>query len=103
TGFGLCRVLVGSIGTLGFLAEVVLRAQPRPSMQQWFVGDDDPFDVRRRLFRPSSILWDGTQTWVLLEGHEADVTAEAAALGAAFGPVAGAPPLAPRPYRAPLA
>src|SRR3954471_9116054 len=34
TGFDLCRVLVGSVGTLGFLVEVVLRAQPLPSVQR---------------------------------------------------------------------
>jgi glycolate oxidase FAD binding subunit len=99
TGFDLCRLLVGSLGTLGFLAEVVLRAQPRPGVQQWWAGNDDPFDVRRRLFRPSSILWDGTTTWALLEGHPADVDAEAGALGSAFGPVAGPPALDHVPHR----
>jgi glycolate oxidase FAD binding subunit len=99
TGFDLCRVLVGSVGTLGFLAEVVLRAQPRPAMQQWWSGPDDPFAVRRRLFRPSSILWDGTTTWVLLEGHTADVEGEARALGPAFGAVPGPPPLEELPHR----
>jgi glycolate oxidase FAD binding subunit len=99
TGFDLCRVLVGSLGTLGFLAEVVLRAQPRPAVQQWWKGHDDPFAVRMRLFRPSSILWDGTSTWVFLEGHPADVEGEAKALGRAFEPVAEPPPLDQFPLR----
>jgi glycolate oxidase FAD binding subunit len=94
SGFDLCRVLVGSLGTIGFIAEVVLRAQPRPAASQWLVGVEDPFVTRRRLFRPSSILWDGARTWVLLEGHPADVASEAASLGGVFTAVDG-PPVIP--------
>ncbi|MDQ1397209.1 MAG: glycolate oxidase binding subunit, partial [Acidimicrobiaceae bacterium] len=81
SGFDLCRVLVGSLGTLGFLAEVVLRAQPLPAATRWLAAAVDPFEARRRLFRPSSILWDGATTWILLEGHPADIDAEVAHLG----------------------
>ena len=77
SGFDLCRLLVGSLGTLGVLAEVVLRVQPRPRTAQWLTAEGvDPFELRRRLHRPSSILWDGLRTWLLLEGHPADVAAE---------------------------
>src|SRR3954471_2844497 len=93
SGYDLCRLLVGSLGTLGFLAEVVLRAQPRPQQSVWLAGDDDPFAVRDRLFRPSSILWDGARTSVLLEGLAADVDAERRALGDGFEEVEGPPPL----------
>jgi glycolate oxidase FAD binding subunit len=31
TGYDLCRLLVGSLGTLGFLGEVILRTRPRPA------------------------------------------------------------------------
>ena len=93
TGYDLCRLLVGSLGTLGFLAEVVLRATPRPPVARWLAGRADPFAARRRLHRPSSVLWDGATTWVLLEGHPADVDAEAALLGPRFAEVAGPPPL----------
>ena len=95
SGYDLCRLLVGSMGTLGFLAEVVLRAQPRPVERRWYSGSDDPFALRKRLFRPSSILWDGSTTWVLLEGHPIDVDQEATALGAAFKEVDGPPPRPP--------
>lgn len=93
TGFDLCRLLVGSLGTIGLIAEVVLRARPRPAVSRWLRGEADPFALRRRLHRPTSILWDGTATWVLLEGHGADVDAEQRACGAAFVEVNGPPSL----------
>jgi FAD/FMN-containing dehydrogenase len=95
SGFDLCRLLVGSLGTLGLLAEVVLRAQPRPAARRWLCSDDaDPTAVIARLYRPSSVLFDGRSTWVLLEGHPSDVEAETRALGPRFSPVE-APPEAP--------
>ncbi|MBA3655699.1 MAG: FAD-binding protein [Actinobacteria bacterium] len=94
TGFDLCRLLVGSLGTIGVLGEVVLRTRPRPVVSRWVMASDgDPFAIRGRLHAPSSILWDGAATWVLLEGHGADVDAEQARLGSAFAEVAGPPPL----------
>jgi glycolate oxidase FAD binding subunit len=94
SGFDLCRLLVGSLGTLGLLAEVVLRVRPRPPAAVWLRGaPDDPDRLRRALLRPSSILWDGATTWVLLEGHAADVDAEIKALGREFAPVGAPPPL----------
>src|SRR5207237_1074792 len=91
SGFDLCRLLVGSLGTLGFLGEVVLRCRPRPEVSRWFAGDAEPFDLVHRLHQPSSILWDGTTTWVLLEGHPADVEGQAAIAG--LPEVGGPPPL----------
>jgi FAD/FMN-containing dehydrogenase len=77
TGFDLCRLLVGSHGTLGFLGEVILRTRPRARFEQWFTTDADPFALFPQLYRPTSVLWDGTTTWVLLEGHADDVGAQA--------------------------
>lgn len=93
SGFDLCRLLVGSLGTLGVLAEVVLRVQPRPRVSHWLTAEGvDPFGLRYRLHRPSSILWDGVRTWLLLEGHAADVAAE---VPTGFVPCDGPPPLPP--------
>jgi glycolate oxidase FAD binding subunit len=78
TGFDLCRLLVGSLGTIGLLAEVTLRTRPVPEAATWLSGEADPFALRAALYRPTSLLWDGTRTWVLLEGREADVAAQAA-------------------------
>jgi FAD/FMN-containing dehydrogenase len=83
SGFDLCRLLVGSRGTLGFLGDVILRTRPRARRSQWFVGDVDPAATAARLYRPTSVLWDGTSTWVLLEGEERDVEEQAAGLGLA--------------------
>ena len=93
TGYDLCRLFVGSLGTLGFLTGCVLRCQPRPAVVRWLQSAPgaDPFEARRRLFRPSSILWDGSVTWVLLEGRVAEVDAESAALGAGWEEVDGPP------------
>jgi FAD/FMN-containing dehydrogenase len=83
SGFDLCRLLVGSWGTLGFLGEVLLRTRPLSSFEQWFTSDTDPDELLRHLYRPSSVLWDGTRSWVLLEGHRDDVLAQAADHGLA--------------------
>ena len=92
SGFDLCRLLVGSLGTLGLLGEVVLRVQPRPAAWRWLHSEEaDPFSVVPRLYRPSSVLWDGRATWVLLEGHPADVEDQAGVLGPAFEPATGPP------------
>lgn len=81
SGFDLCRLLVGSRGTLGFLGEVILRTRPLPAHAAWFRSERDPWELLVALARPSSLLWDGAASWVLLEGHRHDVRQEATALG----------------------
>ena len=106
SGYDLPRLLVASLGTLGFLAEVILRTLPVPAASQWLAGDSDPSAAFDLLYRPSSILWDGSRTWILLEGDPADVAAEAAKLEpAGFGPCPGPPPIpsAGRESRTPAA
>lgn len=98
SGYDLCRLLVGSLGTLGLLAEVVLRTKPRPPCSRWFAGSTDPLAVRAALYRPSAVLWDGAGTWVCLEGHEVDIEAEGALLEAQGMEVVDGPPVLP-PYR----
>jgi glycolate oxidase FAD binding subunit len=93
SGFDLCRLLVGSLGTLGLLAEVVLRTRPLPAAERWLAGEADPFDLVHRLFRSASVLWDGHTTWVLLDGHPDDVDAQARLTGLAE--TSGPPALPP--------
>ncbi len=98
TGFDLPRLLVGSLGTLGLLAEVILRTNPIPPESRWLRADGvDPREAFDALLAPSAVLADGETTWVELEGHRVDVEAEQLALGAVgdFVPTDGPPPLPP--------
>jgi len=85
SGFDLCRLLVGSQGTLGFLGEVILRTRPRSTYEQWFTTLADPFALFPNLYRPTSVLWDGVTTWVLLEGDSRDVETQARRNGLEVG------------------
>jgi glycolate oxidase FAD binding subunit len=80
TGYDLCRLLVGSLGTLALLAEVVLRTRPVPACERWFVVPGGPA-AWRDLHRPAAVRWDGTTTWALLDGHPGDVAAQADRFG----------------------
>lgn len=96
TGYDLCRLLVGSLGTLALLGEVLLRTRPRPGASVWLAGETDPWAARQRVHHPAAVLWDGVRTWVLLEGHPADVADDSTALGRlGLAPVEGPPPLPP--------
>jgi len=98
SGFDLPRLLVGSLGTLGLIGEVILRTNPVPSVSAWLACPEvDPFAVAPLVYKPSAVLWDGTRTWVHLEGHATDVSAKRGVLDA-LGPwteVAEAPELPP--------
>jgi FAD/FMN-containing dehydrogenase len=95
SGFDLCRLLVGSLGTLGLIGEVVLRCHPVPARSSWYrVADADPFGLATRLYRPSTILTNGADTWVLLEGDPDDVADQASSVLGASSPSSPAlPPL----------
>lgn len=96
TGFDLPRLLVGSLGTLGFLAEVILRTRPVPQTSAWLAGTADPTALRDALYWPTSILWDGERCWVALEGHAADVEDQAnVARRHGLEPVDGPPSVPP--------
>lgn len=83
SGFDLPRLMVGSLGTLGLLGEAILRTNPIPAVSCWLVSDDaDPFAILDTILRPSAVLWNGSRTWVELEGHAPAVDAEAARLAA---------------------
>ena len=96
TGYNLPRLLAGSLGTLGLIAEVILRTNPIPAASRWLcAGDANPKGAFAAVYAPSAVLWNGTDTWVLLEGHQPDIDAESKTLQAAgsFIEVDGPPAL----------
>lgn len=81
SGYDLPRLLVGSLGTLGLLGEVLLRTDPVPAVSVWLVADDaDPRRVTGALHLDAPVLWDRRRTWVRLAGHAPDVEHERAVL-----------------------
>ena len=104
TGFDLPRLMVGSLGTLGLLAEVILRTNPIPGVTRWLRSENiDPFQVNEIVLRPSAVLWDGTSTWIELEGHGEAVDGEQARLAnrADVRQVDGPPELPPHRWSLP--
>lgn len=73
TGYDLCRLLVGSLGTLALVGRVILRTHPIPEASAWLAGPVEPSAVSPLVHRPATVLWDGERTAVLVEGHAADV------------------------------
>lgn len=97
SGFDLCRLLVGSWGTLGFLGEVLLRTRPLPPCSVWFGMEADAARIqslRTRLYRPAALLWNGAEARLCLEGHPDDVAASVADLRRNMGiaPAETSPP-----------
>jgi glycolate oxidase FAD binding subunit len=94
TGYDLCRLLVGSLGTLALVGRVILRTHPVPARSLWLAGEAEPERVLDATYRPSCVLWDGVRTSVLLEGHGEDVDGTAGRL-ALLGLTATEPPVLP--------
>ncbi|MFV2039509.1 MAG: FAD-binding protein [Acidimicrobiales bacterium] len=102
SGFNVPKLIVGSLGTLGLVVEVVLRTNPIPETSLWLMSSEaDPIAARNAVLRPSVVLWDGTNTWVQLEGYRSDVHAESAVLAdlASFAQTDGPPALPPNRWR----
>ena len=96
TGYDLCRLLVGSLGTLALIGEVLLRTRPAPEHAMWLEGEVGPGEVAAVCYRPACVLWDGTTTNVCLEGYQVDVVEEVSILRRlGFREVGGAPVLPP--------
>ena len=77
SGFDLCKLLVGSLGTIGLIGEALLRTRPIPETERWVrAAGADPKSVLGRSRTAASILWDGSAVWVLASGYEVDVEAD---------------------------
>ena len=78
SGFDLPRLIVGSLGTLGLVAEATLRTNPIPPTTRWLRAEAvDTAAVLGAVLAPGAVLTDGTHTWVEIAGHGPDVAVEA--------------------------
>lgn len=76
SGFDLCRLLVGSSGSLGLFADVLLRTRPLPALSTWWEIPADRAVVGAvfgSLYRPAALLWNGETLRICLEGHSDDI------------------------------
>lgn len=87
-GYDVSRVLAGSLGTLGVLAEVTLKVLPRPIAERTLVFSLSEQDALSRLNRwagqplpISASFWHGNQLWLRLSGAGAAVEAATRVLG----------------------
>lgn len=80
TGYDICRLLVSSLGTLALMGVVTLRTRPKPEMGVWLKGELLLEEILRYCYRPASVLHDGHNTFVLIEGYEKDLQKESASL-----------------------
>jgi len=81
SGFDLTRLLVGSLGTLGILVEVVLRLLPRPRARRTIVASGGLHAAARVLStvpRPTAVLVAPELVELRLEGWPEDVEAQSA-------------------------
>lgn len=97
SGYDLPRLLVGSLGTLGILVQATLRCRPLAPSVGWHFVEDHPTALLGSLSAPASLLWDGTRTHVLLEGHPDDVPSQVAVAG--LRPSPGVPEWPSGPHR----
>ena len=81
SGFDMCRIMVGSLGTLGCIADAILRTRPIAEYEQWVKFDGaDPQVVLNTARTATAVLWDGSAVWARLSGHQVDVSDDLARL-----------------------
>ena len=73
SGFDLCRLLVGSLGTLGLVGEALLRTVPVAEVERWVRLPGAAVGSVRSCHTAASVLWDGADVWALLSGYGVDV------------------------------
>lgn len=82
TGYGLSRLVTGSLGSLGLIGEVTLKLWSEP-MSVATVEVGDAAAALRDLYRPFASLETSEGSFVYLGGPESQITAESRLLGTA--------------------
>lgn len=85
TGYGLPRLVTGSLGSLGMIGEVTLKLWAQP-MTVATVEVDDAAAALRSLYRPLAVLETPEGSFVYLGGPEAQIADESGHLGAVAHP-----------------
>ncbi|TXT28722.1 MAG: glycolate oxidase FAD binding subunit [Rhodocyclaceae bacterium] len=87
-GYDVSRLIAGSLGTLGVIAEVTLKVLPKPVAETTLVFECDATEAIRRLnewggqpLPISASFWHDGQLWLRLSGARAAVEAATAKLG----------------------
>src|SRR6185295_1861946 len=87
-GYDVSRLIAGSLGTLGLIAEVAIKVLPEPAEQSTLVFDFDEATAVRRVnewvgsaLPVASNVWRSNRLWLRLAGAQAAVDAARATLG----------------------
>ena len=87
-GYDVSRLLAGSLGTLGVIAEATLKVLPRPVAERTLVFECDAVEAVRRLNQwggqplpVSASFWHDSRLWLRLSGAAAAVEAAGRKLG----------------------
>ncbi|PKO91226.1 MAG: glycolate oxidase subunit GlcE [Betaproteobacteria bacterium HGW-Betaproteobacteria-10] len=91
-GYDVSRLLVGSLGTLGVLAEVTLKVLPKPRLEQTLVFAMSEIEAIAKLndwggqpWPISASFWHDSQLWLRLSGAQAAVVSAAKAASGKLG------------------
>ncbi len=83
TGYGLTRLVVGSLGTLGVLTQTALKVRPLPKARRSVIAAGDGLELGRRLLDavalPAAVLAEPRRVLLRLEGWPEEVEAQTAA------------------------
>lgn len=98
-GYDMAKLLCGSLGTLAFVAELVLRVHPRPPVSVTLRIPADAGTAARMSTRlgaapiePVAVEWAEQALWIQLAGHPDAIADQAARLPAVLGGIDGRQP-----------
>ena len=80
TGFDIPRLVAGSFGSLGLIAEVCLKLWPL-SADRAMLHVDDPVQALRHAYRPYAVIETGQSATVYLAGSAEEIGAQAERIG----------------------